>query len=201
MADSRQSYERHAFLYEYGERFLELFISRYRRVLFSWIGQNRILEVGVGSGRTLTYYKSGTELVAGDQSRGMMRFAQRRALSRAVVARFCSFDVQNLPFRDRSFPAALSSLVFCSVENPLRGLEEVKRVLEPSGILYMIEHVRPRSSLLGWLFDILNVFSVQMAGEHFTRSTQDLVREAGFRMKKEYSFANGVFRLMMAQAD
>jgi len=129
-----------------------------------------------------------------------MRIARRKALSRAMSIRFCSFDVENLPFRDSVFPAVLSSLVFCTVNDPRRGLSEIHRVLEPSGMLYMIEHVRPCSIFAGRLFDLLNRISVPLIGDHLNRSTCDTVRSAGFRMTRECRCGpGGVFRIIVAR--
>ena len=38
-------------------------------------------------------------------------------------------SAEHLPFRDRSFETVVSSLVFCSVPDPHRGLRELGRVL------------------------------------------------------------------------
>ncbi|KMQ49854.1 methyltransferase type 11 [Chitinispirillum alkaliphilum] len=191
-------YDQFAPLYEYGERMLEIYLRNKRKLLHKLIKENRILEVGIGSGRSISYYKAGTNLFAGDLSRKMMHYAVRRSLSRAIFSKFCSFDIEKLPYKDSTFPAVVSSLVFCTVNDPLKGLQEIRRVLEPTGSLYMLEHVKPQSKAAQIVFDALNPLSVSLIGDHLTRNTSELVKDAGFRTVEEYSFALGVFRIVVA---
>ncbi len=199
VVSSRSGYDRFASFYEYGERVLELFLGRWRKILFRRIQALKVLEIGVGTGRSISYYRPGTNMIAGDLSWGMMRFARRKAQSRAMVINFCQFDVQNIPFVSQTFPAVLSSLVFCSVSDPLSGLREIWRVLQIDGRLYMIEHVRPDSFVAGAVFDVLNWFSVSLIGEHLNRNTSNLVSQAGFSVVDEIRCFKGVVRLLVAE--
>lgn len=47
-----------------------------------------------------------------------------------------------LPYPDACFDVVLSSVVFCTIEDPERALEEIARVLKPGGELRFFEHVR-----------------------------------------------------------
>jgi ubiquinone/menaquinone biosynthesis C-methylase UbiE len=51
-------------------------------------------------------------------------------------------DTQALSFGDASFDTVGSTLVFCSVPDPIAGLEEARRVLVPGGRLLLLEVVR-----------------------------------------------------------
>ncbi|MDG5816068.1 class I SAM-dependent methyltransferase [Chitinispirillales bacterium ANBcel5] len=197
----RDKYDNFAPVYEHGEKILELLLSSVRKTLHSKIKEKRILEVGIGSGRSINYYKSSVQLTAGDLSVAMLRYAQRRALSRGITITFSSFDIENLPFKDSGFPAVLSSLVFCTVDNPVKGLVEIGRVLKPGGTLYMLEHVRPDHTPLAILFDWLNYVSVPLIGDHLNRSTTRLLNEANFRIHEEKCYYFGVFRLLTAQVE
>ena len=196
--NTAKRYDRFAPFYEHGERILEIYLSNKRSFLHQKIKENKILEVGIGSGRTIHHYKAGTNLFAGDLSMGMMHYALRRSLSRAISINFSSFDVEQLPFKDSTFPAAVSSLVFCTVNSPLKGLKEIRRVLEPAGNLYMIEHVKPESRAAQIVFDALNLFSASLIGDHLNRNTSKLVKDAGFCIVEEHRFFLGVFRILIA---
>ncbi|KMQ49436.1 hypothetical protein CHISP_3658 [Chitinispirillum alkaliphilum] len=80
MKNLKHTYDNFAPFYEYGERALEVIIRRVRKKFFQRINHNDILEVGIGSGRTIPYYRIGTNLTAGDLSLAMMRFARKKAL-------------------------------------------------------------------------------------------------------------------------
>ena len=49
--------------------------------------------------------------------------------------------VHGLPFPDDSFDCITSSLVLCSVTDPISAIQEIKRVLRPGGTFGFVEHV------------------------------------------------------------
>src|SRR5437879_6185162 len=93
----------------------------------------RVLDLGTGTGRNLPLLPRGSKAVAVDPSLDALKRARHRAPTVPLVRA----RAEALPFRDQSFDTVLSGLVFCSVEEPARGLAEVKRVLRPEGRLRM----------------------------------------------------------------
>ena len=152
-----------------------------RRLLSRAAG--RVLEAGVGTGRNLEHYPPGTSLVGVDVSRRMLRLASDRAarLGRAVT--LDRADVQRLPFRDGVFDTVVATCLFCSVPDPVHGLAELGRVVkEPDGRLLLLEHVRPRSRLLGGLADLLSPLTRRLLGFNLDRGTEDNVLAAGLEV-------------------
>jgi ubiquinone/menaquinone biosynthesis C-methylase UbiE len=66
---------------------------------------------------------------------------ERRALEAAASVRVAGGRAEGLPFRDRSFDAAVSAFALCSVDDPEAALAELRRVLVPGGSLLLLEHV------------------------------------------------------------
>ena len=62
-------------------------------------------------------------------------------------------DVQALPYADGSFDTVTATCVLSSVADPIAGLREVARVVRPDGQMLLLDHVRPRNPVLGWLAD------------------------------------------------
>jgi ubiquinone/menaquinone biosynthesis C-methylase UbiE len=117
-------------------------------------------------------------LVALDVDRESLLRAHRR-LPRALLVQA---SAEALPFRDGVFDTVVSCLVFCSVPNPAAGLAEVHRVLNASGELMMLEHVRPAGRFFGWLADRLTPMWSRLAGGcHLNRRTAEALEPAGFR--------------------
>ncbi|HEX9270368.1 MAG TPA: class I SAM-dependent methyltransferase, partial [Candidatus Limnocylindria bacterium] len=77
-----------------------------------------VLELGVGTGRNLSFYPPDVRLTAIDLSPAMLEVARRRAreLGRAVDLRLG--DAERLEFADGSFDSVVITLVLCTVPSP-----------------------------------------------------------------------------------
>ncbi|HEY6411783.1 MAG TPA: class I SAM-dependent methyltransferase, partial [Ktedonobacteraceae bacterium] len=128
-----------------GERFM-----RPLRKEVTGLACGRVLEIGAGNGLNFAFYQPDTveRVEATEPDSIMLGFARQRAAAARVPVNLIQTPVENLPFADESFDSAVVTLVFCSVNDPLRGLSEVRRVLKPGGTLLMVEHVRARSAIL-----------------------------------------------------
>lgn len=169
--------------------------SRWRRRLVSG-ARPRTLEVGCGTGRNLPLYPSGNDIVATDLDFEALRRARKRAPGIPMVAA----RAEALPFRDGSFDTVVSGLVFCSVQDPDRGLGEIRRVLASGGRLRMIEHVRHAHPLLGRMQDgIQPAWTWITGGCHPNRDTETTVERAGFIIETEDRVSSGVMRRFSAR--
>ncbi|TVP45521.1 MAG: class I SAM-dependent methyltransferase [Gemmatimonadales bacterium] len=159
-------------------------LGRWRRSLLAPVAEAGprpplLLDLGCGTGRNLPLAAPGTRAIGMDPDEGMLRAARRRAPGVPLVRA----RAEALPFRDDAFQVVVSSLVFCSVDDPGRGLGEVARVLAPGGTLRMLEHVRPRSRAGAWLAGrVQPAWTLLAGGCRPDRDTEAAVREAGFRI-------------------
>ncbi len=180
--DVRGVYDRVARFYDVHESVMDAFGGRRRRRRVIGEARGRVLEVGIGTGRNLDLYDAGVQLVGVDLSGKMLARAARRATSATIHAALVQGDAQQLPFLSMTFDMVTATCVFCSVSDPLAGLAEVARVLRPGGKALLLEHVRPRTRLLGWLFDALTPLTRRLIGPEINRRTEDSLRTAGFRI-------------------
>jgi ubiquinone/menaquinone biosynthesis C-methylase UbiE len=169
--------------------------QRRRRMLRQAAG--RTLEVGVGTGRNFPLYPKGIELLGIDISERMLNRARRRARSLGAKVNLEQADIERLPFADAAFDTVTATCVFCSVENPVLGLEEVRRVVKPGGRVLLLEHVRPRGVFLGWLFDRLTPVTKRLFGPAINRRTEENVRRAGLEITEVRQ--QGVWREIFAR--
>lgn len=138
----------------------------------------RVLEVGTGTG-LLSYPPSVSSVVAIDIDPELLA----RASHRRPGVTLMRADVQQLPFPDGSFDAVVACLVFCTVEDPARGLAEIRRVLRPGGQLRLLEHVRSPHPTVARLQDRLTPVWGRLAmGCQLNRDTVPLVEASGFRI-------------------
>lgn len=175
-----------------------LWFRAWRRRVWSAIEGDRILEVGVGTGKNLPFHPKDRVVVAVDLSERMLARAKRRAAASGIPVEPTVMDVQSLAFPDGSFDTAVGTFVFCSVPEPRRGLVELRRVLRPGGKLILLEHVRADGRWAGRLLDRLDPIVSRLVGAHVNRRTVATVAESGFRLERVESL-NRLVRLIEAR--
>jgi len=194
---TQKRYDRQAGLFDFWEAPIEaLGFKRLRKRLWSEVHGERILEVGVGTGKNLPYHPEGSRSVAVDLSPGMLGRAARKAGRLGRDVDLVLADAQRLPFRDGAFDAAAATFVFCSVPDPVLGLREVRRVVRQDGKVHLLEHVRSRNPIAGRLMDWTNPLWVRVSGANINRDTVGNVQKAGFELESVKSRMFGVLKLI-----
>jgi len=177
--------------------FVEWFISKHRKEILRQARGN-VLEVGVGTGSSFEDYPPSRRIMAVDISGEMLRRANEKLKNYNGNIKLRREDVQRLPFKDETFDTIFTSLVFCSVTDPIKGLAELHRVLKKDGKLLMLEHVRSRGRALGYFMDKLNPWIARYGVDNINRDTVDNLRKAGFEVKLERNLAYDVVKAIVA---
>lgn len=198
--ETRRRWDRKARLYDLftapAERMLGL--ARGRAWVFRRVPKGRVLEVGAGTGKNLPEYPAGSAVVATDLSAGMLARAMEKAGRSPGTARFVLTDAENLAFKDGVFDAVVATCVFCSVPDPVRGLQEVQRVLRPGGQAVLLEHMRP-AGILGRIFDLLDPVASRLMGPHINRRTLENIRKAGLTPVEERNVFSDWVKVVVAR--
>jgi len=103
----------------------------------------RILDVGVGTGLSLSDYSRSTKLCGVDISEPMLRKAQQRvrAMGLSNVETLAVMDAKNLAFKDSFFDAVVAQYVITTVPDPEAALDEFARVTKPGGEIILVNHL------------------------------------------------------------
>jgi len=199
---TRQRFDRIAPIFDLMEWPMErLFMGAWRKRALSELGNGRLLEVGVGTGKNMPLYPPGTTVSAVDISRKMLLRARRRVdRHHHGEIQLMMADVQALPFASGTFDQALATFTFCSVPDPVQGLCEVGRVVRPGGVIVMLEHMQPQSLWLGKLFDFLNPLVIRILGDNINRKTLENVQSAGLRIRRVIDVKGDIVRIIIATA-
>jgi len=197
---TRRRYDRIAPLYDSMEWLAERSaMSDWREELWSRVEGKRVLEVGVGTGKNIPFYSSGTRVTAIDLSPRMITRARKRAEALKVEVDLRVMDVQSLDFPDQAFDAIVTSCVFCSVPDPVRGFEELRRVLRPEGRGYFLEHVLSERRGARQLMEAINPMVVRMMGANIDRRTRQNLERAGFTIESEEDLWLDIVKLYVAR--
>lgn len=117
---------------------------------------DRILEVGIGTGLNLPLYPSHCHLTGIDLSVEMLRKARDKVAEqdmRNVVIRVMDATAMDLP--DNEFDRVLATYVISAVPNPLGVLREMKRVCRPGGTIVILNHFKSQHAVIGAMEDAL----------------------------------------------
>ena len=141
-----------------------------------------VLEVGGGTGANLPFYAAGVDaLVITEPEEPMARWLERKLTGYSVPARVVRAPAEDIPFEDASFDFVVSTLVLCTVDDPVRALAEIHRLLKPGGQLVFLEHVRSAEPRLARWQDRLHGVQVRLAyGCHCNRRTLENIERAAF---------------------
>ena len=178
----RRIWDKSASSYDGQMDFVERLLGRGDR---EWLGERatgRVLEVAIGTGRSLPFYVTATSLTGVDLSPEMLAVARRRADDRGLPLDLLEGDAEALPVEDAAYDTVLCSLSLCTIPDPAAAIAEMKRALVPGGRLLLLDHVAsswPPVYAVQWLVERI---SIRVAGEHYTRRSLPLVEAAGFEI-------------------
>jgi len=147
------------------------------------LAQGRVLEVGIGSGMNLPFYrgKEVEHLTAIDPRQELWERRQVDLASLDFEVEFFRVSAQNLPFSDASFDVVVSTSTLCSIKHVEEALKEIYRVLKPGGKLLFGEHgAAPDASLARFQNRLNPLWKSISGGCNLNRNIPALLENAGF---------------------
>lgn len=177
----KKRYNRVSKVYDLLEKPMEsMTMGKWRGKIIEKIEGEKVLEVGVGTGKNLLHYPEDLEVTGIDFSKDMLAKAREKTKDLKNI-NLIEMDAQDMDFEDNTFDTVVTSCVFCSVPDPIEGLKEIKRVCKNGGKIVMLEHVRSDKKVIGEIMDIVNFIPVNIWGANINRETLDNLKKAGFK--------------------
>jgi phosphatidylethanolamine/phosphatidyl-N-methylethanolamine N-methyltransferase len=117
---------------------------------------DRVLEVGIGTGLNLPHYPPACHLTGIDLSRDMLE----RAIERVDRLRMPNvtlkvMDATSMDLPEDAFDKAVATYTISAVPDPIGVLREMRRVVKPDGVLVILNHFRSERCLTGRLEDLV----------------------------------------------
>lgn len=144
-----------------------------------------VLEVGVGTGLALPFYRPGVRVTGIDFSDAMLEKARRRVarLGLRNVAALRQMDARTLDFPDASFDTVAAMHVLSVVPEPERVMAEIARVLKPGGRVVILNHfARERGALA--VLERLSVPLTNLLGWHPDFPVDTVLGEPALRVER-----------------
>jgi ubiquinone/menaquinone biosynthesis C-methylase UbiE len=153
--------------------------------------RGRVLEIGFGTGLNVPCYPPAVDhLVGVDPNSGMEKIARQRLGAAPMTGEFVLGRGDNrLPFEDGSFDTVVTTFVLCTVGDPQRALNEIRRVLKPDGQYLLLEHgLAPDTGVQKWQQRLNRFNRVVFGGCNLNRPIAKLVVDAGFAFQASNEF-------------
>lgn len=189
----KNRYNRISSIYEIMDQMIK---EKWRKDLLSRVS-GKVLEVGIGTGANLFYYPANIHSLTGvDFSKGMLKHAIEKVSNEKFLfpIEIVEADIQDLPFKDCTFDSIVSTCVFCSVPDPIKGLKELRRVCKPTGKIYMLEHMRSENKFMGLAMDLMNPLTVRLWGANINRDTLRNIEMAELKIETNLPLMSSIFR-------
>ncbi len=119
-----------------------------------------ILEVGIGTGLSLSYYPEGCSITGIDISENMLRQAMEKVKKNGKEnITLHKMDASHLSFEDESFDRVLVPYLISVVPDPLKVVSEIIRVCKRGGFIVFVNHFQNSNPMVALLEKCLSPIS------------------------------------------
>ncbi len=158
-----------AFRYDFLNRFLSAGIDiTWRKKAIKQLlslQPKKVLDVATGTADValLTYEILKPEKIIGiDISEGMLDLGRKKIAEKKLQSKITLFtgDSENIEFEDNVFDAITVAFGVRNFQNLLKGLQEMRRVLQPGGKLVVLEFSKPKNKVFKQFYNLyMNVIA------------------------------------------
>ncbi|WP_342236590.1 class I SAM-dependent methyltransferase [Inquilinus sp. OTU3971] len=148
--------------------------------------EGRVLEIGVGSGLNLPFYRESVREVLGlEPAPQLIAMARETARGTRTPAAFIGGSAEAIPLDDRSVDTIVTTWTLCTILDASRALGEMRRVLRPAGRLLFVEHgLAPDAGVRRWQDWLTPAWRRISGGCHLNRPIQAMIESSGFRVDR-----------------
>jgi SAM-dependent methyltransferase len=151
--------------------------------------RGNVLEIGIGSGLNLQHYGADVTSITGvDPAAELTVKARERAERIAAPVEVLGISGESLDLDNNQFDTVVCTWTLCSIPNPYRAVDEMRRVLKPGGQLIFVEHGRSDDQKIAkWQRRVEPLWKIIGGGCHLTRRADELLMDGGFVIKAQES--------------
>ncbi|HLV01105.1 MAG TPA: methyltransferase domain-containing protein [Acidobacteriota bacterium] len=143
----------------------------------------QLLEVGIGTGLSLPALPKNIEITGIDLSQRMLDVAQKRLEKENFRhVKLKRMDATHLEFPNASFDRVLAAYFISTVPDPVRVIQEMKRVCKPGGYLVFLNHFRNELPVLGSVEKLLSPLFYRI-GFRTDLDVHNLMEECGLEIE------------------
>jgi phosphatidylethanolamine/phosphatidyl-N-methylethanolamine N-methyltransferase len=122
----------------------------------------RVLEVGVGTGINLNLYPRDCSVTGIDFSSSMLEKARERVAKGLPNVRLLQMDAADLKFADNSFDIVYAPYLISVVPDPVTVAREMRRVCRPGGRIIFLNHFLSANPILSRIERLISPFTIHI---------------------------------------
>ena len=147
---------------------------------------DRILDVGVGTGLSLSVFPRYCKVIGIDLSTEMLRKAKEKIEeNRLDNIKVMGMDAMSVGFRDDTFDKVFISHVVSVVPDPYKVMQEVKRVCRKGGQVVVVNHFKSKNKLVETVEKIINPVCKKI-GWRSDLCLNEFIDRSGLNVKEKY---------------
>ncbi len=148
--------------------------------------EGRVLEIGVGSGRNLPFYRPPVrEILALEPAPRLVTMARCAARATSIPVSFLEASAEAIPLDEDCVDTIVTTWTLCSIPQAATALAEMRRVLRPGGKLLFVEHgLAPDEGVRRWQDRLTPAWRCISGGCHLNRPIRSMIEGSGFRIDR-----------------
>lgn len=161
-------------------------VGRKRAVDYINKGSGSVLEVGVGTGLALPFYKPDLRVTGIDFSEDMLGKAKDKVQNKSMshVRELRQMDARALDFSDNSFDTVAAMHVLSVVPEPGKVMAEIARVCKPGGKVVITNHFVRKQGVLA-LVERLTAPFANIIGWHSDFEIETVLQEKTLSVREQ----------------
>ena len=197
--DIKRIYANYSNIYDFV--FKKFFHPRHKYVIeqMNIRPNDKILDVGVGTGLALPLYPDYCHVTGIDLSDEMLNKAYNKVEKHTLKnVKLKQMDAMNLQFEDNTFDQVIATFVISVVPDPIRVISEMKRVCKKNNNLIIINHFQSNNKFMAKIEDLVNPICRKI-GWRTDLDLDHLISESNLLVNSKYTMSKfDLWKVVMA---
>jgi ubiquinone/menaquinone biosynthesis C-methylase UbiE len=148
--------------------------------------EGRVLEIGIGSGMNLPFYRPPVrEVLALEPAPRLIAMARSASRASSMPVTFLEASAEAIPLDEHGIDTIVTTWTLCSIPQAATALADMRRVLRPGGKLLFVEHgLAPDEAVRWWQDRLTPAWRCISGGCHLNRPIRSMIEGAGFRIDR-----------------
>ncbi|HDY67790.1 MAG TPA: class I SAM-dependent methyltransferase [Candidatus Scalindua sp.] len=165
------------------------------------LGNGRILDAGMGTGRNIPFYPKNSDIYGIDISNGMLDKSRKRAEKLKRNVHVQKMDIASTNFPDNYFDTIVATFLFCVMPDKLqpKALKEIKRICKSNGRIIMLGYEYSEKPFRRLFMKLLSPYVEFVYGARFDRKRIEYVKKENFKILENLYVHQDIMRMIVIQ--